>query len=137
MVGEDSQLRISSHTTVPVSRRRVLVVDDDHDLATVVARTLREYDVTLAYSGEEALEILRGGAHFDLVVSDMMMPRMTGADLHEILQREFPRIAQSMLFLSAGTMSVATERFLAAMGDRFMPKPFGVAAFRRRVAAAF
>ena len=63
----------------------VLIVDDEFGLAEMLREMLREagYDVTLAINGQLALEIL-GERPIDLVLTDMMMPVMDGAELAKI-----------------------------------------------------
>jgi CheY-like chemotaxis protein len=50
----------------------------------------RGHHVTMAYSGKEALKILRGGEAFDLLITDQGMPGMTGAELIEAVWAERP-----------------------------------------------
>ena len=79
----------SSAADKPLS---ILAVDDD---ALVLMNTEamlddRGHDVTTAYSGKQALEILRRGEKFDLLITDQGMPGMTGAELIEIVRAEQP-----------------------------------------------
>jgi len=70
--------------TVSVTRAgSALLVDDEELVRISIADMLSDlgYDVTEASSGEEALRIINGGAHFDLLVTDHLMPGMTGTDL--------------------------------------------------------
>ncbi|MGD8736019.1 MAG: response regulator, partial [Anaerolineae bacterium] len=64
------------------SPKRILVVDDDRDTCMLMADILVEegYDVRTCSQGEEALEVLEQ-EHFDLVLSDIKMPRVSGIDL--------------------------------------------------------
>ena len=63
--------------------RQVLVVDDEPDLADTTGCLLSHYgfQVSIAYSGLEALRMLQGGTQVDAVFSDVMMPGMTGLEL--------------------------------------------------------
>ena len=66
----------------PLPRARILIVDDEQLLVTGLARILgREHDVTTVTCGRDALAALETGARFDLILSDVMMPQMTGIDL--------------------------------------------------------
>ena len=70
----------------------ILAVDDD---ALVLMNTAAMLDdqghrVTMAYSGKEALKILRGGEAFDLLITDQGMPGMTGAELVDTVRAERP-----------------------------------------------
>ena len=74
---------------VGLKYRDVLVVEDDRDVRLVVAEVLREHGcrVYVAGDGAEALAILRVILP-DLIVTDLMMPRVTGWELCDLLQRD-------------------------------------------------
>ena len=67
-------------------RKRVLVVDDSITVREVERQVLRHhgYDVSVAVDGQEGWNLVRAGA-FDLVVSDVDMPRMTGLELVRLM----------------------------------------------------
>jgi CheY-like chemotaxis protein len=72
----------------------ILAVDDDALVLMNTAAMLEDkgHEVTLAYSGEAALEKLRSGKRFDLMITDQGMPRMTGAQLVEHAHAIDPRL---------------------------------------------
>jgi len=72
---------------------RILVVDDEPDVCQLIANSLERegYDCSVAYSGEEAIGILEN-QHFDLVMTDLMMPGMSGVDLLNVIKRLFPDV---------------------------------------------
>ena len=88
---------------------RVLFVDDDEQILRALSRMIDteidDWEVDTAISGAEALERLRAGA-YDVVVTDMRMPEMDGADLLEIVEREFPGILRVVLSGQADRESV-------------------------------
>ena len=60
-------------------RARVLVIDDDQRLGTLVARMLaREHEVTVLTSARAALDRIAAGERFDVMLCDLMMPELTG-----------------------------------------------------------
>lgn len=74
--------------------KRILVAEDDDDLRQTLAEILEleGYEVDTAEDGQVALDKLRAGVPFDLMVLDLRMPRKSGHDvLHEI--RDLPRLA--------------------------------------------
>ena len=75
-------------------RCTILLVDDEPLIRRLTARALadEDYDVLEAADGQDALERLRLGATVDIVVSDVMMPRMTGLELVRHVQAEFPGV---------------------------------------------
>src|SRR6185437_12021218 len=88
-----------SHSERPpreaTQRGRVLIVDDDHNVAKTLGMLLdAEHDVRVLTKGREALELVLGGARFDLIFCDLMMPEMTGMDLHAALLEAVPEQAE-------------------------------------------
>ena len=79
---------------------RVLFVDDEANILGGLQRMLRplrhEWAMTFALGGPEALAAL-AGADFDVVVTDMRMPGMTGAQLLREVRRRHPRVARIVL----------------------------------------
>jgi CheY-like chemotaxis protein len=80
--------------TAARSALKVLAVDDDPLVLTNTAAMLEDLGHTClrAASGAQALEILRRGAGVDVVVTDQVMPRMTGLQLAEAIAREWPQL---------------------------------------------
>lgn len=84
--GVRDQLRPNPGTEAPTSPRlRVLCVDDNADLLALLQRHLKaDYEVITAPDGESALAMLKGGARFDAIISDLQMPGIYGVTfLHE------------------------------------------------------
>ncbi|HYO55905.1 hybrid sensor histidine kinase/response regulator [Archangium sp.] len=109
--------------------RRVLVVDDEPLVGASAKRILQSLcDVVVVTSSREALALVEAGQRFDLVVCDLMMPHMTGMELHEELSRRAPEVAARMLFLSGGAFTPEAQRFLSER--RWLEKPFDNDALR-------
>jgi DNA-binding response OmpR family regulator len=102
---------------------KILVVDDERDVCEMLLRWLNAegYECTTAFSGEEALGALKANT-FDLVLSDIMMPGMSGIDLLQIMKPLFPDVAVLMVTAvdDASTGVLAVE--LGAYG--YLIKPF-------------
>ena len=83
-----------------MSKRRILFVDDDPNILAGIRRVLHslrdDFELHLAENGKEALETMEGMA-FDVVVSDMRMPGMDGADLLKKIQEIYPSTIRIML----------------------------------------
>jgi two-component system NtrC family response regulator len=102
---------------------RVLLVDDDESLLRVTEHNLARagFQVTSVHDGQEALEtFLRQG--FDVVVTDLNMPRLGGLDLIVQIKRHAPDLPVIVL-TAYGTVDVAVEAMRRGARD-FIPKPF-------------
>jgi two-component system NtrC family sensor kinase len=118
-----------------VRRARVLVVDDEARLRSMLQEILGvEHEVLTAASGREALELLAADAAFDVILCDLMMPDLTGMDVHEQIEKRDPCLARRMLFLTGGVFSGRAEAFVAAHAERTLAKPFSAAALEARIA---
>lgn len=116
------------------SKSRILVVDDEPYISRVIARTLSDdYDVSTADSAGEALDLLRANTAFDLILCDLMMPGMSGMDLHAAVAAEWPDVARRMMFLTGGAFTPRARTFLTGMPDRKIDKPFTSASLREVV----
>jgi len=106
-------------------RAHVLVVDDEPMLGRAIKRILSQrHEVTVATSAIEAVRLLKGGLRFDLILSDLMMPEMTGMDLHAALLDLAPDQAERMIFMTGGAFSAEAAAFLRAIPNPSIEKPF-------------
>jgi PAS domain S-box-containing protein len=114
----------------------ILLVEDDPLVRSVTLRALESsgYRVISAASGEEALAIARReGTLIDLVVTDVVMPGMTGREVVDELRRSLPRIPA--LFVSGYTQDAIVQRGVLDSGMAFLPKPFTPSTLVARVRA--
>jgi PAS domain S-box-containing protein len=123
-------LRASSQPALPsvgapARRGRILVVDDEPMIGQAIRRTLQqEHEVICLTSAREACERLLGGERFDLILCDVMMPEMSGVDLHQVLSGHSSELAGRMVFLTGGAFTPVAREFLARVRNRRMDKPF-------------
>jgi PAS domain S-box-containing protein len=116
-------------------RGRVLVVDDEPAVASAIRRALAAgHDVVTCGSAEEALAAFRRGERFDAILCDLMMPGMTGMDLHEALAQLVPEQASRMVVLTGGAFTDLARAFLARVPLPRCEKPFDSAELRALVA---
>jgi signal transduction histidine kinase/CheY-like chemotaxis protein len=116
---------------------RILVVDDEERLATVVVEALRSegYQADAACSGAQALGLLQR-ERYDLVITDLKMPGMSGPQLREEILRLAPGLAGRILFSTGDVANASTRRFLEETGSACLTKPFRLADLRRAVRGA-
>src|SRR5581483_5676206 len=87
-------------------RGRVLVVDDDEAVGRTLRRSLSaDHDVTVTTDGRRALELLLGGAEFDTVLCDVLMPEVGGVEVFETLKIERPGAERRIVFLTGGAFT--------------------------------
>ena len=122
--------------SVSGSPARVLVADDNADMREYLARLLRTagYHVDLVTDGQQALERVRADLP-DLVVSDVMMPRLDGLALLAALRIDPRTAAVPVLLLSARAGQEASIEGLQAGADDYLVKPFAAAELLARVRA--
>jgi signal transduction histidine kinase len=113
---------------------RILVVDDESMLCTTIERILSiEHDVVAMTSARQALALIERGDRFDVILSDLMMPEMTGMDLHAALLRSRPELAGRMVFMTGGAFSQDASAFLDRIASPTIEKPFKSSALRQFV----
>jgi CheY-like chemotaxis protein len=120
----------------PRLRSRVLVVDDEPLMRELVGYMLEpEFEVVMLEGGRAALAHLEGGAHFDVLLSDLMMPDISGVDLFRALVGERPALARRIIFMTGGTFTDGMGAFLRELGAEPLLKPFSRDEVLRRVGA--
>jgi DNA-binding response OmpR family regulator/anti-sigma regulatory factor (Ser/Thr protein kinase) len=116
-------------------RGRVLLADDNADLRDHVARLLRpSFDVTVATDGRAALELALV-EQFDLVLTDIMMPRLDGFGLIKALRADERTRDVPIVVLSARAGEEASVEGLSAGADDYLVKPFSMRDLVARVRA--
>jgi PAS domain S-box-containing protein len=132
--GSDTDPSAEAGPSLPA---RVLVADDNADMREYLGRLLRtaDYQVTTVTDGQAALEAVRAGAP-DLVISDVMMPRLGGLGLVAALRADERTAAVPVLLLSARAGPEASIEGLRAGADNYLVKPFSAAELLARVRAS-
>jgi PAS domain S-box-containing protein len=113
------------------SSARVLVIDDEPFICSVMRRALRsDFDVVAIQSAREGLKRIVAGEHFDVILCDLMMPDMTGMELHAELSALDESLARRMLFVTGGAFTAAAQDFLNREGILRVEKPIDVLSIR-------
>jgi signal transduction histidine kinase len=121
----------------PARRMRVLVIDDEVAIGLALKRCLdRHHDVTVLTRGRDALGRIASGERFDVILSDLMMPEVTGVEIHEELSRIAPDQAERMIFLTGGAFTDRARDFLDRVPNPRLEKPFEVANILALIAGA-
>jgi PAS domain S-box-containing protein len=139
-VAEEVPPSISEPAPARVSetrRLRLLVIDDEPLVGRAVARHLRGHDVTIELRGQAALDRLRAGEQFDAILTDLMMPDMSGIQFYEQLRRELPVPSGKIIFMSGGAFGPEAQAFMARENPMVYEKPLDLpllSAYLRRLA---
>ncbi|MGD0992645.1 MAG: ATP-binding protein [Gemmatimonadales bacterium] len=116
---------------------RVLVVDDELHIQHYMRATLAAWghEVDVASDGEDALAQARA-RRYDVIITDVRMPKLGGRELYERLLRDAPAVAARVVFATGDTVRDDTMAFLERCGRPFLHKPFKLAELRQVLAAA-
>jgi DNA-binding response OmpR family regulator len=116
------------------AQARILLVDDEQAVQTLLTYPLRKegYEVVGAMDGQEALDRF-GEERFDLVVLDIMLPKLDGI---EVCRRLRTRSQVPIIMLTAKGDEIDKVAGLEMGADDYITKPFSVREFRSRVKAA-
>ncbi|RSM59538.1 histidine kinase [Actinoplanes sp. ATCC 53533] len=134
-LGDSAPAPVAPGAVHPARRGRVLFADDNADLRDHVARLLRpSFDVTTVPDGRQALELALV-EQFDLVLTDVMMPRLDGFGLIKALRADERTRDVPIVVLSARAGEESSVEGLSAGADDYLVKPFSVRDLTARVRA--
>lgn len=118
---------------------RVLVVEDDYELAELLSEVLTYENCTadIAANGMEALDRLRG-ADYEAVICDLMMPRVDGEALYNQAIKQYPYLADKFLFITGNPARRAGfTDFIYRTGNTVLEKPFEMEQLRTALKELF
>jgi two-component system NtrC family sensor kinase len=111
----------------PARAKRVLVVDDEPEVAELFAELLSEegHEVDVAANGKAALARIET-ARYDVVLCDMRMPELDGPGLHRELSQRFPEMVARLAFVTGDSLSEESRGFLERSGVPYLTKPISL-----------
>ncbi len=136
-----------SHPDLMQAPFRVLVVDDEPLIVRAIKRVLSQCTVQTAADGGEAMALLASEQTYDVILCDLMMPRVSGPELFQHVSEHYSHLLPSFVFMTGGAFSDWSRQFLQTAGCPVITKPFepnelrtcvektAVSARRRRLAA--
>ena len=124
---ETSEEKPSAARRQPSKNLRVMVVDDDEEIAQYIKNELSAiYHFSLFRNGKEALQALLGDTHYDIVVSDVIMPEMDGITLLRSIKSN-PKTSDLPVILLTSKAEVSDRlEGLKRGADSFLAKPFSI-----------
>jgi signal transduction histidine kinase len=118
----------------PPRMAKILVIDDEPLLGDVLRRLFAsEHHVVADTEARVALRRMTDGERFDVVFCDLIMPVMTGYELHAELRRLAPAEAEKIVFMTGGAFTPAAREFLASVPNARIEKPFDLTKVRALV----
>ena len=117
--GQSPAVAVRGKTT----RKRLLIIDDDRGVARMLTRSLRGHDTVACHSTAEADRILAEDDSFDLVLSDVVMPKESGIDWFDRVVPTIAGIGDRVVFLSGGALDLELRERITASGCPLLVKP--------------
>ena len=91
------------------------------------------YAVTVASGGQEGLDLLLEGKTYEVILCDLLMPGVTGMDVHARLREARPRLASRMVFMTGAPLMPAVAAFLERVSNPRLHKPIDLAALEAQL----
>jgi DNA-binding response OmpR family regulator len=104
----------------------ILVADDEPHIGRIIKMKLEQgpFRVTLAYDGQEALDLVNNGEQIDLVLLDLMMPKLSGLDVLKRIREQEKFKSLPCIILTAGGEAKHERDALELGATQFLTKPF-------------
>ncbi|MCX6583298.1 MAG: HDOD domain-containing protein [Candidatus Aminicenantes bacterium] len=115
-------------------RGKILIVDDEAYLVDLMKEILLndvDLDIVTSTSGPEALQMLQGDDGFDLVITDIRMPEISGMDIYEFLRTK--KMEKKVIMVTADPYSQDIYKFLKKTKVECLKKPFQLMDFKKKV----
>ena len=116
-----------------MNRSKILVVEDDHDIAQLLAITMKKagFEVALSENGYDALNLIRRHSP-DLVILDLMIPQRSGIAVLDTIKAR-PSRQLPVIMMSGSTETRHRELAESRGADGWLPKPFDIPHFLKTV----
>ncbi len=122
--------------TQPAARHitglRILVIDDEQAILDFLQRALSEHDVSVTTRGAEAIRRCQTEP-FDVILCDLMMPEVSGANVYEKLGELETGLQQRMIFITGGAFTDEARAFLDSHPNSVVAKPIDAAKLRSAI----
>jgi two-component system NtrC family sensor kinase len=134
MAAPSASAAAPDQTAAPLGPQRILVVDDEADVAGVLVDLLQSdgHVVDTALNGAEALAKIQAGV-YDVILTDTKMPVLDGVEFFEELERRHPQLRQRVAFVTGDVLNADKRAFLDRTGAPTLAKPFDLAEIRHVV----
>jgi CheY-like chemotaxis protein len=108
-----------------IAKKIALIVEDEPAISRACQRVLKSegFEVDIAVNGVMAIQMVNG-KNYDICLSDVCMPGMSGIELYWYLEKIRPDLANKMVFTTGDVLSGSTSDFLKEVKRPFLAKPF-------------
>jgi PAS domain S-box-containing protein len=103
---------------------RILFADDEPLIRNIAGPALEPFDVVTVASGREAITLLEQGEVFDVIICDLQMPDLGGADVYEWLSSHRADLVSRIVFITGGAFTERSRAFLDRVKRPYVLKPF-------------
>jgi DNA-binding response OmpR family regulator len=105
--------------------KRILIVEDEPSIADVfqIVLTREGFEVEIAVNGRAAQDMIEE-KQYHLCIIDIRMPKMSGEELYQWLQKKYPKMADGVVFTTGSVIDRETITFVGQSGRPLLPKPF-------------
>ena len=117
-----------------VRRARILIIDDERHIRESLVLLLDEHETIAVADVPAALALLDRGETFDVMLCDLMMPGMSGADFHDEVERRWPALLGRILVVTGGAVTPRSQALLQRTVNRPLEKPFFATVLEARIA---
>ena len=109
-----------------MARARILVVDDMAAIGQMISVALPEHEVTVVQRAADAFTRLAANEKFDLVICDVLRPDVSGRDVLERLEMDWPQLARKLIFMTGGAFTAEARELLGRCKPPILSKPFSI-----------
>jgi len=111
---------------MPDKRKRVLIMEDEPVITTVLSRTLIAdgFEIDTAENGSVAKAKIDAGEQYNLFIFDIRTPIFSGIQLFEYLEKEHRELTEKVIFMTGDSLNTATAQFLQRIKRPYLMKPF-------------
>jgi CheY-like chemotaxis protein len=109
-----------------MEKNKILIIDDELLILLSMKRLLEDYyDITIANGGVQAIDLIKKeGPLFDLIICDIHMPEINGADLYSYVLNHYPDYEKRIIFMTGGLLNSPLQDFIRTNKNICIAKPF-------------
>lgn len=128
--GRKQSIEKTDDREISEKKKRILLVDDSDSVLGMLCDALSSegFDVISTTSGEKALEMIEV-ENYDLIITDMKMPVVSGIHLYSFIENEKPHLLDKIVFITGDIIDSTTRSFLKTIDNPYFTKPFDVRKF--------